>query len=125
MKSVGFFFFFFVFVFLFVVHIGIPFLILFIRTKIGQRARKNVFIKNLPNQFKIFRPQIYHGVYLLLFSFASNHSILQHINIHRVRVTQNHLEDFMQNIERINKEVKRKGKKINKIHKTVHHIISS
>lgn len=45
------------------IRIGIRiflFQLLFIRTKIGQRARKNVFIKNLPNQFKIFRPQIYH-----------------------------------------------------------------
>lgn len=54
------------------IRIGIRiflFQLLFIRTKIGQRARKNVFIKNLPNQFKIFRPQIYHtGVCASIFA---------------------------------------------------------
>lgn len=59
------------------IRIGIRiflFQLLFIRTKIGQRARKNVFIKNLPNQFKIFRPQIYHTglcVYIYIRSYSA------------------------------------------------------
>lgn len=83
------------------IRIGIRiflFQLLFIRTKIGQRARKNVFIKNLPNQFKIFRPQIYHtGVCASIFALIQL-CYQPYLITHTKRVTQNHLEDYAEYI---------------------------